>query len=189
LARRLGGSSSSGCRTPFFPRVLEHLVGLDRRVGQRRPIEMGEAQLLEPMAELEQLRAAAPQLAGELGGGDALSDAAEDQDQLARPPLGPLEDGLGEGGGDPAAGRAAKGEDRGSVAAMDLEVVAVATMGTGQAVGMEKADEEFVASRLVHQVADREVHDRLIAGVERLISLTSTDPLGRGKWQATRFRT
>jgi hypothetical protein len=51
---------------------------------------------------------------------------------------------------------------------MDLEVVAVAAMGTCQAVGMEQADEEFVASRLVHQVADREVHDHLIAGVERL---------------------
>jgi hypothetical protein len=155
---------------PFFPRILEHLVGLDRGVGQRRPVEIREAKLLEPMAELEQLRAAAPQFAGELGGGDALGDAAEDQDQLDRPPLGPLEDRLGEGGGDPAAGRAAKGEDRGTIAAMDLEVVAVGAMGTGQAIGMKQPHEEFVASRLVHQVADREVHDRLIRGAERLIS-------------------
>jgi hypothetical protein len=43
------------------------------------------------MAELEQFRAAASQLAGELGGGDALGDATKDQDQLDRPPLGPLE--------------------------------------------------------------------------------------------------
>jgi len=170
LARRLGGSSSSRCGTPFFPRVLVHLVGLDRGIGQRRPIEILEARLLEPVAELEQFRAAAPQLAGELGGRDTLGDAAEDQDQLDRPPLGPLEDGLGEGGGDAAAGGAAIGQDRGAVAAMDLQPVATAAVGAGQAVGMEQSDEELVAGRLVHQVADREVHGRLIAGAERSIS-------------------
>jgi hypothetical protein len=170
LARRLGGSSSSRCGTPFFPRVLEHLVGLDRGIGQRRPVEVLEAQFLEPVSELEQLGPAAPQLSGELGGGDALSDAAEDQDQFDRPPLGPLEDGPGEGGGDAAAGRAAIGQDRGAVAAMDLQVVAVAAVGTGQAVGMEQTDEEFIAGRLVHQVADREVHGCLFNGAERLIS-------------------
>jgi hypothetical protein len=53
---------------------------------------------------------------------------------------------------------------------MDLEVIAVAAVGAGQAIGMEQSDEEFVAGRLVHQVADREVHDRLFAGAERLIS-------------------
>jgi hypothetical protein len=78
LARRLGGSPSSRCGTPFFPRILVHLVGLDRGVGQRRPIEILEAQLLEAMAEPEQLRAAAIQLASELGGGDALGDASKD---------------------------------------------------------------------------------------------------------------
>jgi hypothetical protein len=166
LARRLGGSSSSRCGTPFFPRVLEHLVGLGRGVGQRRPIERLEAQLLEAMAEFEQLRATAPQLAGELGGGDALGDAAEDQDQLDRPSLGPLEGGLGEGGGDAAAGGTAIGQDRGAVAAMDLQVVRVAAVGAGQAVGMEQADEEFIASRFIHQVADREIHGRLVIGVE-----------------------
>jgi hypothetical protein len=166
LARRLGGSSSSRCGTPFFPRVPEHLVGLDRRVGQRRPIEPLEDQLLEAMSEFEQLRPAAPQLAGELGGGDALGDAAEDQDQLDRPSLGPLEGGLGEGGGDAATGGTAIGQDRGAVATMDLEVLSAATMGAGQAVGMEEPDEEFIAGRLVHQLADREIHGRLIIGVE-----------------------
>jgi hypothetical protein len=121
------------------------------------------------MAEHEQLRAAALQFAGELGGGDALGDTAEDQDQLDRPPLGPLEGGLGEGGKDAVAGGAAIGQDRSPVAAMDLQVVAVAAVGTGQAVGMEEADEEFIASRFIHQVADREIHGRLIIGDERLI--------------------
>jgi hypothetical protein len=170
LARRLGGSSSSGCRTPFFPRVLEHLVGLDRRVSQRRPIEIGEGQLLEAMAELEQLGTAAAQLAGELGGGDALGDAAEDQDQLDRPPLGPPECRAGEGVEDAAAGDAAIDQDRVAVAAMDLEAVAVAAVGTGQAIGMEEANEEFIAGKLVHQLVDREVHGRVLIGAEGLVS-------------------
>jgi hypothetical protein len=118
------------------------------------------------MAELEQLGTAAAQLAGELGGGDALGDAAEDQDQLDRPSLGPLEDGPGEGGRDAAAGGTAIGQDRGAVATMDLEVLSAATVGAGQAVGMEEPDEEFIAGRLVHQLADREIHGRLIIGVE-----------------------
>ena len=155
---------------PFFPRVLEHLVGLDRRVGQRRPVETREGQFLETMAELEQLRTAAAQLAGELGGGDALGDPAEDQDQFDRPPLGPPQCRAGEGVEDAAAGEAAIDQERGAVAAMDLEAVAVAAMGASQAIGMEQTHEELVAGRLVHQVGDREVHGRVPSGARDLVS-------------------
>jgi hypothetical protein len=141
------------------------------------------------MAEREQLRPAATQLAGELGGRDALGDAAEDQDQLDRPSPGPREDGPGEGGGDAAAGGTAIGQDRGPVAAMDLEVARGAAVGAGQAVGMEQADEEFMAGRLVHQVADREIHGRLVIGIEWEISPISTDRTQRRKWRVTRSRT
>ena len=139
------------------------------------------------MSEFEQLRPAAPQLAGELGGGDALGDAAEDQDQLDRPPFGPLEDRPGKGGTDAAAGGAAIGQDRGPVAAMDSEPIAVAAVGAGQAVGMEQLDEEFVAGRLVHQVADREVHGRLLTGAQRLISPDFTLSADRCKVVSHRF--
>jgi hypothetical protein len=169
LARRLGGSPSSRCGTPFFPRVLEHLVGLDRRVGQRRPVESFEGQLLEAVAEFEQLGAATAQLAGELSGGDALGDAAEDQDQLDRPPLGPPECRSGEGVEDATAGGAAIDEDRGAVAAMDLESVAFAAVRAGQAVGMEQDDEEFIAGGLVHQLVDREVHGRVLIDAVGLV--------------------
>jgi len=57
---------------PFFPRILIHLVGLNRRIGQGRPIEVHEAQLLEAMAKHESLRTAASQLAGQLSSGDDL---------------------------------------------------------------------------------------------------------------------
>jgi hypothetical protein len=68
---------------------------------------MSEGQFLEAMAELEQFGAATAQLAGELGGGDALGDAAEDQDQLDRSPLGAVECRAGESVEDAAAGGAA----------------------------------------------------------------------------------
>lgn len=122
------------------------------------------------MAEPEQLGTAAAQLAGESGGGDALGDPAEDQDQFDRPPLGPVECGAGEGVEDAVAGDAAIDQDRVAVAAMDLEAVVVAAMGAGQAVGMEQADKELVTSRLVHQLADREVHGRVLTDAEGLVS-------------------
>ena len=118
------------------------------------------------MAEPQQLGAAALELAGELSGGDALADAAEDQDQLDRPPLGPLERRAGESVEDPVAGDAAIHQDRGAVAAMDLEAFAFAAVGTGQAIGMEQADEELVAGGLVHQLGDREVHGRALISAE-----------------------
>ncbi len=60
-------------------------------------------------------------------------------------------------------------QDRGAVAAMDLEPVAVAAVGAGQAVGMEQGDEEFIAGGLVHQLADREVHGRVLIKAEGLV--------------------
>src|SRR5271157_4756048 len=41
FARRLGGSSGSVCGTPFFPRVLVHLVGLGRRWCERANHQIG----------------------------------------------------------------------------------------------------------------------------------------------------
>src|SRR5258708_27368613 len=37
LARRRGGSSTSGCGVPFFPRILEHLITFDFRIQQSAP--------------------------------------------------------------------------------------------------------------------------------------------------------
>ena len=59
------------------------------------PIPVGE--VLQPVPRLQQLRAVAAQLAGQLGGGDALGEAADDQGQLPGPPLGAVQDRPGEG--------------------------------------------------------------------------------------------
>jgi hypothetical protein len=107
------------CGTPFFPGVLVHLVGLHRRVVQPGLVPVPPGGVLEPVAQREQLLAIAPQLAGELGGRDALGEAAEDQHQLDDRPSGALQGRAGEGVEDATAGPAAIVEDRGAVAAMD----------------------------------------------------------------------
>src|SRR5215213_7321667 len=63
LARRRGGSSGSSCGTPFFPRVLVHLVGLDHGVAQRVAVRADPGAVLEPVPEDQQLLAVAAQRA------------------------------------------------------------------------------------------------------------------------------
>src|SRR5215467_5666705 len=87
LARRRGGSSGSVCGTPFFPRILVGLVGLQHFVVQRHEIAVAEGQVLETVPQVEQRRAVAAQLTGQLGGGDPLGEAAGDQDQFPGPAL------------------------------------------------------------------------------------------------------
>ena len=87
---------------PFFPRVLVHLVGLDDGVAQRVAVQPDPGVLLEPVPQFQQVHAVAAQLAGQPRGRDALGDAAEDQDDLRRAALNPLEGGPGPGAGSPS---------------------------------------------------------------------------------------
>ena len=66
---------------PFFPRILVGLVGLQHLVIQRHDVAVAEGEVLEPVPQVQEFRAVAAQLAGQLGGGDALGEAADDQDQ------------------------------------------------------------------------------------------------------------
>src|SRR6516162_10070527 len=50
LARRRGGSSGSVCGMPFFPRILVHLIGLDRLIVQRERVGGLQRLALEPVA-------------------------------------------------------------------------------------------------------------------------------------------
>lgn len=158
FARRRGGSAGSGCGTPFFPRVLEHLVGLGFRPGDppgRLRRGLGEA--LEPVPEFEQVLAVAPEFAGQPGGRGALPDAPEDEDELGRGAVGLLErrGGVGvEHGTAPAL----VVEDRGAVPVVNPEALGPAAAGAPEAARVEGPDEELVAGVGVHQVDDREVH-------------------------------
>jgi hypothetical protein len=166
------------CGTPFFPRVLKHLVGLDHPVPQPPLIAESPGRLLEPVTEREQLLAVAAQLAGELGGGHPLGDPADDKDQFGGPPPGPLQEGTGEGVEHPPAGQAAVVEHRIAVAAMDGQVLALGAPRAGQSAGVEPTDEPLVAGAFVHQIGDGEIHGRL--RIEDARFPVISDDRGRG---------
>src|SRR4051812_23065486 len=63
LARRRGGSAGEACRSPFFPRVLVHLVGLDVPVRQGRAVQGRGRVGLQPVPQAQQLAAVPAQLA------------------------------------------------------------------------------------------------------------------------------
>ncbi len=134
------------------------LVGFRRRVPQGRPIEAPAGGLLEAVAEVQQLRAVASQLARQLGRRHALGEPAHDQDQLDGTPLGALQGRAGESVEDPPACLAAVVQERDAVAAVDVQAVAPPAPRAGQAVGVEPAEELGVAGVLVHQVGNGEVH-------------------------------
>jgi hypothetical protein len=144
---------------PFFPRVDVRLVGLDRRVAQRVAVQPEPGVVLEPMPQVQQVHAVAAQLAGQLRRRHALGDAAEDQDDLGRPPLHALQGGPGPGVEDASAAAALIVQDRGAMAAVDAQAVGGAAAGAGQAAGVEHGEELLVAGVLIHQVGEREIHD------------------------------
>jgi hypothetical protein len=68
--------------SPFFPRVLVHLVGLGLIVRQRRAVRGGQGAGLDGVPQLQQMLAADPHLTGEFRGRHLLRDAPEDQEDL-----------------------------------------------------------------------------------------------------------
>ena len=145
---------------PVFPRVLVHLIGLDRRVVQRQGVGRPERLLLEPVPRLKEVLPVPVQLAGQASSGCALGDPAEDQEDLRGAAVGLVEGGPGESVEDPAA-RAAVVQDRVTGPAVDPKPVATLAARAGQAVGVEDLDDLPVAGVLVHELGDGEVQDQL----------------------------
>jgi hypothetical protein len=120
----------------------------------------GQGAGLDRVPQPQQMLAADPHLAGEFGGGHPLGDAPEDQEDLAGAEVGPLPGGAGEQVENPAAAFAAVVNDRRlGTMAMEVQPVPGGATGADQAVGMEQVQELVVATILVHQVEDREVHE------------------------------
>jgi hypothetical protein len=157
---------------PFFPRVLIHLVGLDRLVVQRQGVGRLQGRALEPVAEFQQVLAVPVQLTGQPRGGLALSDPPEDQEDLGGSPMGLVEGGAGEEIEHATAAVAAVVEDRGAVPSVNLQGVAGLTARAGEAVGVEDIDELLVAGILVHELGDGEVH----GGLRRYHLVRDPDP-------------
>jgi hypothetical protein len=143
---------------PFFPRVLVHLVGLDRRVVQRVAVQADAGALLQPVPEGQQLLAIAAQLARQLRRGGTLGDPVEDQQQLRGAAMGPLQRGPGEGVEDPAAGAALEVHHGGAMTAVDPQASPLGAARAGQALGVEQFDEFAVAGVLVQIIDQGEVH-------------------------------
>jgi hypothetical protein len=165
---------------PFFPRILVGLVGLQDLVVQRHQVAIPKGQILESVPQVQQLGAVATQLTRQLGGGDALGKAADDQYQLAGPPLEAMQGRAGEGVEDPLAVAAAEVQDRVAAAPVDDHPVVSMAARAGEAVGMEPLYELLVTGALVHQVGDREIHGRLRVGDERDEVVTQVSP--KGTW-------
>src|SRR5262245_1345614 len=166
LARGRGGSAGSWCGLPFFPRVLEHLVGFDLGIRQRRTRQTPPGVVLEFVSQRQQVAAAAAQFPGQAGGRGALSNATSDQHQLGGTALGALQGGAAEGVENATAGGTAVVQHGVAVGAMDGPVAAGAA-GAAQALGVQGLDEVVVASLFVQQVKQREVHDRSLRGSAR----------------------
>jgi hypothetical protein len=149
---------------PFFPRILVGLVRLEHLIVQWHHVAIAEGEVLEPVPQIQELRAVAAQLAGQLGGGDALGEAADDQDQFAGPALDAVQGRAGEGVEDPMAVAAAEVQHRVAAATVDDHAILTMAAGAGQAVGMQPGDELGIARLLIHQIDDREVHGGLRMG-------------------------
>jgi len=159
LARRRGGSSLSVCGTPFFPRVLIHLVGLDHRVAQRpRPVGRRPRRLLQAVPQRQQVTAADPKLARQAGGGLALGDPAQDQHDLGWAVVRAGQSRLREGVEDAAAVPAAVVDDRVAVAAVDDHAIGLPAPRAGKAAGMQPAEHRVVTLRFIHEFNDGKVH-------------------------------
>jgi len=114
--------------------------------------------------QVQEFRAIAAQLAGQLGGGDALGEATDNQDQFAWPALDAAQGRAGEGVEDPMTVAAAEVQDRVAAPTVDGHAIVAMAAGAGQAVGMQPIDELGIARRFIHQVGDREVHGGLRMG-------------------------
>jgi hypothetical protein len=86
--------------------------------------------------EVQQLRAVAAQIAGQLGGRDTLGETAEDHDQFPGPALDAAQGRSGEGIEDPVAMAAAEVQDRVAAPTVDDEAIVAMAAGAGQAVGV-----------------------------------------------------
>jgi hypothetical protein len=117
--------------------------------------------------QVQEFRAVAVQLAGQLGGGDPLGEAAEDQDQFPGPALDAVQGGPGEDVEDAAAVAAAEVQDRIAAPTVDDQAIVSMAAGAGHPVGVQPTDEPVIACLFIHQLGDREVHGGLRTGGRR----------------------
>jgi len=134
LALRRGGSSGSGCRSPFFPRVLIHFVHLDDGIGKRL-LEPGlGTKRLQLVATNQQPLAIHAHFPGQLGGRLAIRDAVQQLNNLDFVVMGPLPDRSRQQVETASAGLTTIIEDRGPIALVDEGLFEWVSIRTANAV-------------------------------------------------------
>ena len=114
--------------------------------------------LLEPVPQGQQFLAIAAQLSRHLRRGGALSDPAQDHQELRGTAMGPLQGGPREGVEDSAATAALEVHEGRAMAAVNPQVLPLSAARASQAVRMEQFDEFGVAGVLVQRIEQGEVH-------------------------------
>jgi hypothetical protein len=100
--------------------------------------------------QVQEFRTVAVQFAGQLGGGDALGEAAEDQDQFTGPALGAVQGRAGEDVEDPVAVAAAEVQHRVAATTMDDQAVVLMAARAGHPVGVQPGDKLGIARLFIH---------------------------------------
>jgi hypothetical protein len=124
---------------------------------------------LEIVSKVQQLLAVTFQFAGELSGGDALGDAADDQDQFVGSPSDAVQVRAGEGVEDPATALVSEVQDRGTMMPMDHHVVLRVAAWASQALEVQPSDELGVAGV---PCAGLDVHTKTVVAYIRRIGPT-----------------
>jgi hypothetical protein len=151
-------------RDPFFSGILIHFIRFDVSVLQGFSIQIGSRMGLKFMSKIQEMPSATGEFPSQLGGGHPLGKAAQDEDHLRGPPVGPLEEGARPGIEDPAAVSAAIIEDGFTIKVLDAKPVSGLTAGAVQALGMKEVEKELIAGIFIHQVVDGEIHRVVSSG-------------------------
>ncbi len=185
FARRRGGSSGSAGLRPFSPALWSLSSAAVPPSCRRGGGQTRLAQRLPLRAVCQPMRSVNPHFSGEMGGGDALRAAAQNQPDrgTALPSLTPTR--VGKQGEDCAPGLAPLVHDRGALPILGSVVRRKRmTLRTGQALGVQDRQQVLVAGLLVHQGLDWQ-YDHVLpsARVMRQLRDTLEDTRIRLKWQ------
>jgi hypothetical protein len=131
-------------------------------VFQRVEIAEPESQILELVEKPQEFEPVALQLAGQPRRRDALGEAADDQDELHRPPLRPLQRRAGVRVEDAVAPPATVIPRRVQHLAMNSYAIIPTALRAFQACQVQSMHEPLITRPRVHQFGDRKVHGRCL---------------------------
>jgi hypothetical protein len=143
---------------PFFPRVLKHFVGFRDSIRQGGSLQGLLGQGLQTPPHGQKFHAIHLQFSGQLGGGNALSDAAQDQPDLRRGTPCLVQHGSCPGIENAVTVPALIIHNRSPMPPMDTQTVVDLATRTSQPVGVQQLDQLGVAGTVIHNIEKGEIH-------------------------------